>query len=136
MKAELVPIEVKKEPRMSRDQPATADDTLSSATKQKVRKLKQKFRKLRSQLRRRPASRVMSSLRYGRLAGKVGRKGAKYRRNKLIMAVKKTLKSEDVQTKDEDKATVFKEEVESPVKIIKVKKTKKVKSKPMVISLL
>ncbi|EGO59794.1 hypothetical protein NEUTE1DRAFT_99948 [Neurospora tetrasperma FGSC 2508] len=136
VKAELVPMEVKKEPRMPRDQPATADDTISSATRQKVRKLKQNVRRLRCQLRRKPANRVMSSLRYERLAGKIGRKGAKYRRNKLIMAVKKTVKSEDAHTKHEDKAAVLKEEMESPVKIIKVEKTKKVKSEPVVISLL
>lgn len=136
VKAELVPTEVKKEPGVPRDQPATADDAVSSAAKHKVRKLKQKVRKLRCQLRRKPASRVMSSLRYERLAGKIGRKGAKYRRNKLIMAVKKAVKSEDAQTIHEDKAAVLKEEMESPVKIIKVEKTKKLKSEPVVISLL
>ncbi|EAA32950.2 hypothetical protein GE21DRAFT_6539 [Neurospora crassa] len=136
VKAELVPTEVKKEQGVPRDQPATAQDAVSSAAKHKVRKLKQKVRRLRCQLRRKPANRVMSSLRYERLAGKIGRKGAKYRRNKLIMAVKKTVKSEDAHTKHEDKAAVLKEEMESPVKIIKVEKTKKVKSEPVVISLL
>ncbi|KAK3491802.1 hypothetical protein B0T13DRAFT_477725 [Neurospora crassa] len=137
VKAELVPMEVKKEPGVPRDQPATAGYAVSSAQKQKVRKLKQEVRKLRSQLRRRKsASHIMSSLRYERLAGKIGRKGANYRRNKLIMAVKKTVKSEDAHMKHEDKAAVLKEEMESLVKIIKVEKTKKVKSEPVVISLL
>ncbi|KAJ4401235.1 hypothetical protein N0V85_005572 [Neurospora sp. IMI 360204] len=136
VKAELVPMEVKREPGIPRDRPPTADDAVSSATKQKLRKLKQEVRKLRCQLRRKPASRVMSSLRYERLAGKIGRKGAKYRRNKLVMAVKNALKSEDAHTKDEDKAAVFKEEMESPVKIVKIEKRRKVKSEPVVISLL
>ncbi|KAK3485984.1 uncharacterized protein B0T23DRAFT_325442 [Neurospora hispaniola] len=116
--------------------PINQGDVPSTATARRNRTLEKKVRKLQRQLRRKPASRVMSSLRYERLAKKIGRKGTKYRRNKLIMAVKKAVKSEDAQTKHEDKAAVLKEEMESPVKIIKVEKTRRLKSEPVVISLL